>query len=64
MTLQAAELGLGSLWICDIFFAYQELCDWLQAGGQLIAALALGYAAETPPARPRKLWQDTVQWRG
>ena len=37
MTLAAAELGLGSLWICDVFFAYQELTEWLNAKGGLLA---------------------------
>ena len=26
MSLTAVELGLGSLWICDVYFAYRELC--------------------------------------
>ena len=29
MLLAAAEKGIGSLWICDIYFAYEELCQWL-----------------------------------
>ena len=31
MTLTATELGLGSLWICDTYFAYDELNHWLNA---------------------------------
>lgn len=63
MTLTAAELGLGSLWICDTFFAYEELCTWLNTEGQLAAALAVGYADESPEARPRKDIQSIVEWR-
>lgn len=63
MSLAATELGLGSLWICDIFFAYQELNQWLGNDGELVAALALGYADEQPPARPRKAFVDVVEWR-
>lgn len=63
MTLTATELGLGSLWICDTYFAYRELCDWLQTPGELFAALAIGYADEAPSARPRKAIQDVVEWR-
>lgn len=63
MTLTATALGLGSLWICDIFFAYPELTDWLHTKGSLFAALALGYADEQPPARPRKEWEEAVEWR-
>ncbi len=30
MTLAATEQELGSLWICDIYFAYEELTDRLR----------------------------------
>ena len=63
MTLTAADLGLGSLWICDTCFAYQELNGWLDAGGELFAALALGYADEEPAARPRKSLEEAMEWR-
>lgn len=65
MILEATELGLGTLWICDIFFAYQELSDWLGINiqGELYAALAIGYGDETPNARPRKPFTDVVEWR-
>lgn len=63
MTLRATELGVGSLWICDIYFAYKELCDWLCTKGELFAALTLGYADENPSARPRKDMEDVIQWR-
>ena len=53
MTLAAEGLGLGSLWICDIFFAYRELNQWLGTQGTLAAAMALGYADEAPGPRPR-----------
>lgn len=63
MTLAATELGLGSLWICDTYFAYPELCAALQTEGELYAALALGYAAENPPARPRLAMKQLTEWR-
>jgi Nitroreductase len=62
MTLTATELGLGSLWICDIYFAYKELCDWLKVDGELFAAMTVGYADEDPIARPRKNMSDVVEW--
>ena len=34
MTLAATELGLGSLWICNTFFAQEELNHWLNADGR------------------------------
>ena len=63
MLLAATEKGLGSLWICDIFFAYRELCAWLKSGGQLVAAVAFGYPNEFPEERPRKKFEEVVEWR-
>lgn len=63
MSLAAVEAGLGSLWICDIYFAYRELCALLNCGSELAAAFALGYAGEEPAPRPRKSWSETVEWR-
>lgn len=63
MLLGAAEKGLGSLWICDIFFAYEELCEWLNSEGELLAAVALGVPDEQPKARPRKKLDDVIEWR-
>lgn len=63
MSLAAVENGLGSLWICDIYFAYRELCAWLNCGGELASAFALGYAGEAPMPRPRKTFDDIVEWR-
>lgn len=63
MTLTATELGLGSLWICDIFFAHQELSKWLGVNGELIAAMTFGYANEHPNKRPRNDMSSIVEWR-
>ena len=63
MLLAATKKGLGSLWICDIFFAYKELCAWLGDQGELIAAVAIGRTNESPAARPRKSLTDVVEWR-
>lgn len=63
MTLTATKLGLGSLWICDTFFAQKELTFWLRGKGELRAALAIGYADEEPPARPRRKFDAVVSWR-
>lgn len=62
MILTATELGLASLWICDTYFAYDELCAWL-GGDQMFAAMAVGYADEEPPARPRKRMAEVTEWR-
>ena len=54
MLLMGVDLGLGTLWICDVFFGYEELCEWLGEKGQMVAAVSVGYPDETPSARPRK----------
>jgi F420 biosynthesis protein FbiB-like protein len=64
MLLAALDLGLGSLWICDVFYAYDELRTWLGQGGQMIAAVALGHADEAPEARPRRAVRSVAHWVG
>lgn len=64
MSLEAEALGLGSLWICNTFFAQEELERWLAQKGTLYAAFALGYADEAPKARPRNTFEEVVEWRG
>lgn len=63
MSLEAVNLGLGSLWICDIFFAYDDLNLWLNTNGEMVAVLALGYADENPPARSRNSICEVTEWR-
>jgi F420 biosynthesis protein FbiB-like protein len=62
MLLVAQDLGLGTLWICDVWSAYQQLSAWLGESGQLVAAVALGYPAENPDARPRRPLSEVVRW--
>lgn len=62
MILAAESLGIGTLWICDVFQAYEELCKWLKKDCQMVAALALGYKDENPPARPRKSIDEITEW--
>lgn len=61
MLLAAQDLGLGSLWICDVLYAYEELARWLGEGGQMVAAVSLGYPDEAPAARPRKPLTEVVR---
>ena len=63
MLLAATELGYGSLWNCDIFFAYREISAWLETDEQVVAAVSFGVPAENPAARPRKSLGDTVEWK-
>ena len=63
MCLQATALGIGSLWICDSFFAQAELREEAGGDSELYALLALGYAAEEPAARPRRALSESSEWR-
>ena len=62
MVLAAQELGIGSVWICDVFEAYEELRVWMGEEGRMIAAVSLGYADERPGARPRKSVDEVTKW--
>jgi nitroreductase len=64
MLVAATDLNIGGLWICDIFFAYEELVDWINIDGQLVASMAFGYTDENPQKRPRKNLDKVVTWRG
>lgn len=61
MLLAALDLDLGSLWICDVFIAYEELCAWLGEIGEMIAAVSFGYPDESPAARPRKTMDEVTR---
>jgi F420 biosynthesis protein FbiB-like protein len=62
MLLTAQGMGLGTLWMCDVWSAYRGLEEWLGESGQLIAAVALGYPDEQPAARPRRPLSEVVRW--
>lgn len=63
MLLEAVKLGLGTLWIANTCFAYQDMVDFIGTKGQLVGAVALGYADEQPAARPRKKLEDILEYR-
>jgi F420 biosynthesis protein FbiB-like protein len=63
MLLAALDMGVGSLWICDVLYAYEELCNWLGQTHQMIAAVSFGYPDEQPKARPRKSVGEVTEWR-
>jgi F420 biosynthesis protein FbiB-like protein len=64
MLLQATALGLGTLWICDVFYAESEICGHFGTSDELLAGVAVGYPAEAPVPRPRKPWQEVTTWLG
>lgn len=62
MILAAQDLGIGSLWICDIFYSHKEICSWLNRKDELVAAVALGYANQSPYPRSRKSVDEVTEW--
>lgn len=60
MTLKATDLGIGSLWICDIFTCYQQVCENYYKEGQLIAAIALGYPTDINVKTTRKPLDELI----
>jgi len=62
MLLTALEYGIGSLWINNIFYTYNELKNWLNTDHEIAAAILLGYPDESPPQRPRKLMSELIKW--
>ena len=57
--LRAYDLGLGSLWIGDVFYAYEETRKYFNKDWKLSGAITLGYAA-TEGKIPRKKSLDEV----
>jgi nitroreductase len=62
LLLAAHDQGLATLWMCDVFYAYRELCAFLGETRQMVAAIAVGYPAEAPAARPRKAVDEVTRW--
>ncbi|MCM1157209.1 MAG: nitroreductase family protein [Bacteroidales bacterium] len=62
MLLKAQELGVGTLWIANTCYAYPELTHYMGTEGQLVGGVALGYADESPEARPRKELEHIVEY--
>ncbi len=62
MLLAAEEMGIGTLWIGNTFFAYPELAEYIETECQIVCAIALGYPAEKPQPRPRKELKDIVEY--
>ncbi len=61
--LSATNLGLGSLWICDIDCCFSELQELLgKSKTSLVAGVALGYSLENPSARPRLKVKEITDW--
>ena len=63
LLLRAFELRLGTLLIANTSFAYPELTAHISTDAQLVCAVALRLAAESPAARPWKPLADIAEFR-
>ena len=62
MCLRATELGIGSLWIANTVYAHKEITAYLQTKDQLSCAVVFGYPDEKPAGRPRRKFEETVEF--
>lgn len=64
MALEARALGIGSLWNGNIFFAYDELTEWLGTEGEMVLAMSFGYSAkEGLRPLPKMGLAEAAEWR-
>ncbi len=62
MALQATTMGIGSLWIGNVFFAYEELRQWL-GEGEMVLAMSFGYPNHNPCPLARKGEDEVIEVR-
>lgn len=66
MLLKAFSLGLGSLWIGDIFCCVEALEQYLGKPWKLLAAVTIGYPARVPKGpwdgRPRRTVDEVAEF--
>lgn len=62
MLLMAHSMGLGSLWINDVYYALDPLTEHFGYSWELVAALSFGYPAESEKIKqpPPKITVDEV----
>ena len=53
LLIRAAELGLGTLWIGNTGYAYEELTRFVGTEHRLVGAVALGWPDEAPRPAPQ-----------
>lgn len=54
MLLRAYDLGLGSLWIADVFYAMEAIRDYAGVPWKMVAAVAIGYTEAVGRVPPKK----------
>lgn len=62
MLLKAYALGLGTVWIGDIYYTLDALEQHLGKPWKLMAAVAIGWPAYIPESRPRKSVDEVAEF--
>jgi nitroreductase len=62
MCVAAYAFGVGSLWIGDVTYTYEELSRFLGQDCQMVAAVSFGYPAGRPGPTSRRSLSETVIW--
>ncbi len=60
MLLQAEEMGIASLWMCDVLYAHDEIRALLNLKTPFVAAVAFGYEGTRRSAR--KTLDEKAEW--
>ena len=53
LLLKAHSLGLGTCWIGDIFYTYDQIMDYFKKPWKLLAGIILGWSDSKPGPKPR-----------
>lgn len=46
--LKATDMGYGTLWVCDFFYAYRQIIEFLQTKDDIISAICIGKIKHYP----------------
>ena len=60
MLLRAYDLGLGSLWIADVFYAQEALTRHAGVPWKMVAAVAIGYTDTEGRVPPKKVVHEVA----
>ncbi len=62
--LRAYDLGLGSLWIGDVFYAYEETREYFGKDWKLSGAITMGYPASEGKVPKKKKLDEVAEFIG
>ncbi|MHA1842214.1 MAG: nitroreductase family protein [Candidatus Heimdallarchaeota archaeon] len=62
MLLKAEEMGIGSLWICDILYIEKPVMKYHNTDEQLLATVTFGYSSKTPQGPKKKPVKELTTW--